>query len=497
MGQYSTVNPLSAVLPTWVVSDEDRQRIAAYQRYEDMYWNDPAGYEIIQRGTEGGKLYVPSAMTIIESVNRYLAKGWTFSPDPMLGTPADREAMSAWLTRLFRREKVHAKFLTQKRYGLIRGDAVWYLVGDPNKPQGRRLRVLEVDPASYFPIKDPADEDRTVGVHLVEQTLARDEKTVIIKRQTYRKLESGQISYDLSWWQLGAWDDRNQDPKDLKLADDPPSPPASYVLPPAITQLPVYHVQNQRVPGATFGSSEMRGMEVLAAAVSQTISDEELALALAGLGLYVTTSGPPVDEDGNETDWIIGPGMVAEIDEDSTWQRVKGIDDVTPSLDHAKFLEAKMREARGVPDVALGNVDVQVAESGIALALKMAPILSANAEKEVEMLGTYDQLLYDLVTMWFPAYEGISFNGAVPVSVIEDPLPVNRAAVLLEITTLVDKGLITLEYARQLLSERLGMEFPAEMGEAVVDEMTALAQARNADPFLDRVGRELEGVTGE
>ena len=99
--------------------------------------------------------------------------------------------------------------------------------------------------------------------------------------------------------------------------------------------------------------------------------------------------------------------------------------------------------------------------------------------------------------MWFPAYEGISFNGAVPVSVIEDPLPVNRAAVLLEITTLVDKGLITLEYARQLLSERLGMEFPAEMGEAVVDEMTALAQARNADPFLDQVERELEGMTGE
>ena len=496
MGQYSTVNPLSAVLPTWVVAEEDRQRIAAYARYEDMYWNDPDGYSLIQRGSEGGKLYIPSAMTIIESVNRYLAKGWTFAPDPLLGSPQDRELLSAWMTRLFRREKVWSKFLTQKRYGLIRGDAVWYLVGDPTKPQGRRLRVLEVDPASYFPIKDPADEERVVGVHLVEQTLAMDEKTVIIKRQTYRKLDNGQVSYDLSWWQLGAWDDRNQEPKDLKPADQPPSPPVAYVLPPAITSLPVYHVQNQRVPGATFGSSEMRGMETLAAAVSQAVSDEDLALALAGLGLYVTTSGPPVDEDGNETDWVIGPGRVAEIDEDSTWERVKGIDDVTPSLDHTRFIESKMREARGIPDVAIGNVDVQVAESGIALALKMAPILSANAEKEVEMLGTYDQLLYDLATMWFPAYEGIGFNGAVPVSVVSDPLPVNRAAIITEITTLVEKGLITLEYARQMLSDQLGMEFPAEMGEAVVTETAALAAARNSDPFLDRVGRELEGATG-
>ena len=495
--QYSSLDPMFGVMPSWVTSEQDRQRIASYSLYEDMYWNHPDAYKLVRRGSESNPLYIPSAMTIIESVNRYLAKGWTFVADPLLGTPEERKLLAAWMNQLFRREKIQSKFLSQKRYGLIRGDAVWYLVADPNKPPGRRLRVLEVDPASYFPIPDPADEDRILGVHIVEQTLARDEKTTIIKRQTYRKTETGQISYELTWWQIGAWDDRELDVKDLKRAADPPGPDVPLtMLPPEVTSLPVYHIPNQRTPGAVFGSSEMRGIETLAGSISQTVSDEELALALSGLGLYVTTSGPPVDDDGNETVWEIGPGYVAEIDPEADWKRVNGVTSVTPSLDHARFVEAKMREARGIPDIAIGNVDVQVAESGIALALKMAPILSSNAEKENEMLATYDQMLYDLATMWFPAYEGVSFGQAVPVSVVDDPLPINREKVFNEIMTMVEKGFITLEYGRQLLSEKLGYEFPQEMGESVVAEMETLAKARNADPWLDRVGRELNGGEG-
>lgn len=500
---YTTVQPTFGPLPTWVTSDIDKQRIMAYQRYEEMYWNNPDGYKLILRGSESNPIYVPSAMTIVEACNRYLAKNWTFVPDPKIGTPADRGALSAFLTPIFRREEVWTKFLTQKRYGLIRGDACWFIAADPAKEPGKRLRILEVDPGSYFPITDPADEDRIIGCHLVEQTLALDEKTVIIKRQTYRKpLDSagvvipGPITYELTWWELGAWDDRNLTPKDLKPAKNPPSAPIAVMeLPPLITALPVYHIKNQRTPGAPFGSSEMRGMESLAAAISQTISDEELALALAGLGIYVTTSGPPVDEDGNETAWKIGPGYVAEIDPEADWKRVNGITSVQASLDHARYLESKMREARGVPDVAIGNVDVQVAESGIALALKMAPILSANSEKEQEMLSVYDHMLYDLTTMWLPTYEGFT-SSAVAVSVVDDPLPVDREKTVAEILSLVTAQIITAEYARQLLSEKLGYEFPDEMGANVVAEMTELAKARNADPFLDRVGRELDDATG-
>jgi hypothetical protein len=39
--------------------------------------------------------------------------------------------------------------------------------------------------------------------------------------------------------------------------------------------------------------------------VNQSISDEELTLALDGIGVYATTSGPPLDSDGNATDWVL------------------------------------------------------------------------------------------------------------------------------------------------------------------------------------------------
>ena len=494
LSPYTTIKPTFGAMPTWMTSTDDAERIMAYQRYEEMYWNDPQGYKLILRGSEANPVYIPSAMTIVEACNRYLAKNWTFVADPKLGTPAERELLSQIMTPLFRREEVWTKFLTQKRYGLIRGDAMWFIAADPTKLPGRRLRLVELDPGSYFPINDPVDEERTIGCHIVEQKYSADGKDLMIKRQTYRKTETGAITYELSWWELGGWDDRNLDPKDLKPTTKiPPSPAvAPTALPPLITALPVYHIRNQR-SGALFGSSEMRGMETLAAAISQTVSDDELALALAGLGIYVTTSGPPVNsETGEEENWKIGPGFVAEIDPETDFKRVPGVTSVQASLDHVRFMQGAMREARGIPDVAVGTVDVSVAESGIALALKMAPILSSNAEKEQEMLSVYDHLLYDLTTMWMPSYEATNFGAAVPVSVVDDPLPVNREKTVAEIALLVEKRFITIEYGRQLLSEKLGYEFPASMGEAVVDEMTALAAARNSDPFLDRLGRELD-----
>jgi hypothetical protein len=71
-------------------------------------------------------------------------------------------------------------------------------------------------------------------------------------------------------------------------------------------------------------------------------------------------------------------------------------------------------------------------------------------------------------------------------------LPQNRKAVLEEIVALVTNNFISVEYGRQLLSERLGYEFPDQMGEAVVDEMKTLAAARNVDPFVARVEQEMQ-----
>jgi hypothetical protein len=218
-----------------------------------------------------------------------------------------------------------------------------------------------------------------------------------------------------------------------------------------------------------------------------------LALALEGLGLYATTSGPPVDDDGNEENWRLGPGWVVEIDRDSTFERVSGVGSVEPYQTHINSIKGFAHESAGIPDIAVGAVDVQTAESGIALAFKMAPILAKNEEKEQEILSVMDHMLYDLTTMWFPVYEGFT-TAARPVSIVDDPMPTNRKATLDEIVAMLstDPPLISAAYARTLLSEKLGYDFPDEIDSDVVDEAAAIAAARNVDPFASRVAAELE-----
>jgi hypothetical protein len=51
-------------------------------------------------------------------------------------------------------------------------------------------------------------------------------------------------------------------------------------LPQPIDQLPIYWIQNRQQTGTPYGSSELRGLERVILALNQTISDEEMALAL-------------------------------------------------------------------------------------------------------------------------------------------------------------------------------------------------------------------------
>lgn len=492
---YSTIRPFMGPLATWLGSD-DAERLMAYTLYEQIYDNVSEAFKLVRQGENSHPVYLPSAKTLIEAKNRFLAKRWTYAIDPNYGTTEERAALNFALTNLFRREQMWSKFATQKRYGLIRGDAVWHVTADEDKPQGRRISVEEVDPGSYFPIIDDYS-GKTLGVHLVDQVLTPEGAT-IIKRQTYRKTETGTISYELSWWKVGAWDDR-QDGGELKRADRKDIPDGDdneeieYELDPRITALPVYHVKNARVPGAPFGKSELSGYETIISGVNQTISDEDLALALEGLGLYFTNSGPPVDDEGNETNWRLGPGWVVEGDEGSDFKRVTGVSSVEPSQTHIDRLLDSMHRAAGVPDIAIGKVDTTVAESGVALAFHMGPLLAGNEEKEQEILSVTDHLLFDLTTMWLPTFEQIE-TPARAVSIVDDPLPVNRKAIIDEVIHLLssDPPVISVEYARSYLAEKLGFDFPDEMANAVVEEAQALALARNQDPWQSRVAQELD-----
>lgn len=481
--QYSNAKPLTNNFPAHVTG-EDAERLAAYQLYEEIYWNVPDTYRLVQRGTDEDPIYIPSARMCIEALNRFYAVGFDYSVDG--GSPADRKAVGSGLRALFRRERFFSKFNSFKRFGLVRGDSLWHIIGDPAKPEGRRISIHELHPSRYFPIYDPDDVEKILGCHLVQ--IVKDEKgNDVVRRQTYRKdPESGGISSELGTFKVTGWDDRNlaQDPKPPKI--EQLTQDANFLLPPEITALPVYQVRNQWESGDVFGSAELRGFERVIAAVNQGISDQELALALDGLGVYWTTASRP---DGG---WTLGPGSVIEGDEGNAFLRVNGVGSVTPSLDHLNWLQTAIKESSGTPDIAVGRVDVSVAESGISLALQMSPLLARAQERETELLAVHDNMLFDLTRGWFPAYEanGAGLNTTIDLNV-GNGMPVDRTAVLAEVVQLVTAQIISVPYARTILAEKLGYQFPDEMDDDIMATLRATSEATAFDPFAERVRKEL------
>lgn len=483
----------TSLVPSWTTG-EDGQRVAAYAFYERAYWNVQDTFQLALRGTDADPLYLPTPRKIVETTNRFLAKNWNYVVDPTFGTPADRETVGLLLHRLFRRENVYTKFATQKRYGLIRGDALWHITADDTKLPGMRISMHDISPENYFVMPDPDNAERTKGAYLVD--VVKNGKDLVNRVQKYVKNDDGTVQSTLALYELGKWDDR--------FADDPEFDPATVklvtkisdlTLPPTIRSLPVYHIRNQRNSGTPFGNSELRGFERIVAGMDQTISDNEIALALQGLGLYATTSGPPTDADGNEINWRLGPGRVVEIDPESEFKRVNGITSVQPVIDHLNYVMGETQQALGIPDIAAGNVDVTIAESGISLYLQLSPLLAKNEEKEVEMLGTYDQMLYDLVQMWFPAFEGLPPETPVEVvSTVDDPMPVNKDTEIDRLIKLSTAGIISISYAQSKLKE-LGYEFPEEMLMDIVEEQTVLNKAKFGDPFDARSDQEIQDVT--
>lgn len=488
MTPYSTLNLFwPQAMPTWIQSELDQQRIQSYQIYEQIYWNHPETFKLVYRGQEDKPIYVPSGRTIIEATNRYICPDFGFTVAPRMGSEQTvnseviSQATSA-LEDLFTRERFFSKFAGNKRYGLIRGDWLWHIVADATKPEGSRISIYPLDPGSYFPIWHPDDLDRVLGCHIVDTFTENDE--TFIKRLTYRKPETpgGSITVEEAIFKLDDWEGPSAKP--LKIVR-----PLQQV--PGITQLPVYHIKNFEEPANPFGSSELRGVERLIGAVNQSISDEELSLALEGLGLYGTDAPPPKNSDGEDTDWVLGPGRVVEYPLGHKFERISGVSSVAPYQDHVGYLEKRLFQALGVSDAALGIVDVSVAQSGIALQLQFQPMVAKTNEKDRDIIDVHAQMFFDLTTMWLPVYEGLNFDGMRVMPRIGGKIPIDRVARFTELNAMLDKGVISAAYYR-MEAARLGYVFPDDIEEQINKERQDKAAAEAAaDPFAARVDEEL------
>lgn len=516
-GQYASAVPFLGKQDSNLASSgEDSYRVRAYKLYEDFYHNRPDTFKVFLRGSEEDStpIYIPSTRKMVEATNRFLAKNFNYVVSPKHGESSDQKLADLFFANLFKREEIYKKFSTNRRYGLIRGDALWHITADATKPAGKRISIHQTNPSNFFLIPDPDDANRHLGCHIVDfvqdPSKPEDRTARIVRRQTYLRknaiLDSnggyyiplggdpGGWTSELTFWEIGKWDDRNIKTADLKQITTS-STRLRFDLNPLITAMPVYQWKNNEIPEMDFGMSQVAGVETLIAGINQSITDEDLTLVMQGLGMYWTNAGPPKNEDGTPAPWQIGPGIVVEVGDENTFGRVTGVSSVAPMLDHMKFMQDNMGQSLGIPEIAQGRVDVAVAESGISLSLQLAPIIASNADKEVEILGVMDHMFYDLVNGWIPAFESLSFEVSVS-SVVGDPMPVNREARIQEILLLQASGLITIAQAQAKLTE-YGYEFKAGDDIKVMEEAAALANARTGDPFNNRFGEETEPDSDE
>jgi hypothetical protein len=258
-----------------------------------------------------------------------------------------------------------------------------------------------------------------------------------------------------------------------------------------ITTIPVYHFKNRDWEGQPYGSSELRGHERLLAGVSQTASDEELALALDGLGVYVTNAPAPKDTAGQEIPWEVFPGVVLKVTADQRFDRIKGVDSIQPMLDHVRYVEEKLFEGSGTSDVARGRVDVTTAESGIALAIKFLPTLAKIEERDQSGLDVLTNLFFDW-KFWHQVYEGQAIEDAEVLPAIGEKLPFNRKAAFEELLSMLKERIISRRFFRAE-AEKIGYVFGDDkaMESEIVREEKALADA--LDPVGARLAQEAAG----
>lgn len=494
-----------------VIAVQDKLRCQYYDLFENIYNNSTYRLKVTLRGDDSHAILMPTGEKIVEAINRFLGINLGYLVEAQ-GDEGTQTAVDAWFKDFFAREAVKTKFESSKRWGLVRADAVLYLYATPSKQPGKRLSIAEIDPRQIFAIESAFDSNSIVGYHIIQTvqdfTDPTDTSKTVTQRRTFRQVEddqgnlTGVVTMELSYWQNAHWDDRLAQgglaPADLTpIAGGPGAQPAQ-ALPETITQLPVYKWRNKPPQGSDWGVSALAGLETVMYGVNQSFTDEDATMVFQGLGMYVTSAAPPIDPNTGEiTDWNIGPQQIIEIGTDQKFDRVSGVQDLKPFQDHIQAMDDGGAECKGVPQVAIGKVDVTAVQSGIALKMELLPLIAANAEKELEMINVLDQMFYDITTMWLPAYESETFPdpvvmaGMSVVCVFDDPIPIDRDAEIQETLLLQTSNLILTEMAVGKLRD-LGWKYPttgpdgnplSDSDIAAMLATQASTAAAAADPF--------------
>jgi hypothetical protein len=157
-----------------------------------------------------------------------------------------------------------------------------------------------------------------------------------------------------------------------------------------------------------------------------------------------------------------------------------------------EWIQTQAQSIWGINEIALGNVEVSVAESGIALALRMGPLLDAAQERDREIYDVLTNLFFDLRTMYFPVYERMQFPEVEVLPYFPPKLPEDTAGKLDRLQQLFTDRVMPLSiYWRELRA--LGMDLPPD---EQMRELLAL-DAEITDPAGARLEAETAGVSGD
>lgn len=458
---YSTVIPLIKEAPSWL-TDEHGERVASYLKYEEIYWQDPRAFKLVQRGSEARPIYVPNAKQIVDSTSHYLLKGLTISVDE-----EDKNAkFKEFLQKFLKREEFYSRFMVAKSAGVTRGDWILHITADDTEPDGSKISITSVDPGAYFPVYDPNDPTKVIEVHLAIQEKVDGEWKVRQKSYWYEgEKPNRKVVWEENFLEVDGWGTDRE-----KIFQRITAPTR---LPDNIVKIPVYHFKNVDWDGWDFGASEIKGYEIISAAVNQAVTDEDVALALQGLGVYATDAGPPKNATTGEVeDWEIAPARVMEVPAGSYFRRVEGMTTVEPSQGHIGYLEDKLFETSHT--FREGAIDVQVAESGIALAIKFLPQLAKIEQRDLSGTARLDHLFYDL-KQWFDFYEPEFDASWLDVEIkieLGQKLPQNRVEITNELNNMLDRKIISRAYYRREM-KKLGYDFPENLEEEIEKEKEA------------------------
>lgn len=452
---YSGVKPLLNDGKNLWAPEIDRDRIGAYQKYEEIYWSHDAAFKLQDDSSER-PVFLPGPRVICDSTSHFWMKGLEVN-----STGPTQEALKAFMDR----EEFLPKFHVAKHSGVVRGDFLLHLTADPLKPEGTRISVNSVDPGMYFPEFDPQNLDRILAINLVEQIMDPEKPDqVYIHRLRYRYVLVGglrKVTSQEAWYEVKDWFKETR--VQVKLIRN------EQLLPDPINTIPVYPFRNQPWQGDPFGSSEIRGYEALQQRINQSATDEDVALSLEGLGVYSTDAPPPTDDDGNELSWNIVPGRVVQTPSGAKFERVKGISSVEPFQAHIDMMVNSMYEASATFRAQL--IDDKTAESGIALAIRFLPTLAKLDERDLFGVARLEQFFFDWKN-WHTAFEAQTLDQDITI-ILGDKLPTNKSDKLNVYNNLMDRKAVSKKWYREQVADLYGIEMPSNMDAQIEQETRA------------------------